>query len=379
VSSSPHANTSAWALRTAAVRELLADRPTRPPSRRVGAAGVLLAVVIAAGALLWSKWLPYATKTVKLGHTHVWTGASILGVGGVHPGDAPTWHAATTFFTSYLAAIWQALIAALLISAVIQAFVPRHWLLRLLNRPGAVRSAAVGGLASTPSLMCTCCTAPVAATLRRDGVSTAAALAYWLGNPLLNPAVLVFLAFVAPWQWTLTRIVVGVLVVVGGSALIARFTARRELPVEQVVPTTRTGDWFAQAPERFVRTLLRLLLTLVPEYLLVVLALGAFRGWLFPIGSGGLGTGAAVMVVAAVVGTLLVIPTGGEIPILQALAAAGLSLGPVGALLLTLPAASLPAMAMVGRAFGWRTTWATAAAVAVSGLLAGGLLLALPG
>jgi hypothetical protein len=33
---------------------------------------------------------------------------------------------------------------------------------------------------------------------------------------------------------------------------------------------------------------------------------------------------------------------------------------------------------MVGRALGWRTTWATAAVAAAGGLLAGGLLLALP-
>jgi hypothetical protein len=37
---------------------------------------------------------------------------------------------------------------------------------------------------------------------------TAPAVAYWLGNPLLNPAVVVFLLFVAPWQWTVTRLVV---------------------------------------------------------------------------------------------------------------------------------------------------------------------------
>lgn len=361
-------------------RTLFEERPTRQPTRGIAAAGVLLALIIAAAALLWAKWLPYESKAVTLSGTHTWTGSNIFAAGGVHPGDAPTWHAATSFFTTYLLAIWKALVAALLISAAVQAFVPRTWLLRLLNRRGAVRSAAAGGLASTPSLMCTCCTAPVAATLRRDGVSTAAAVAYWLGNPLLNPAVLVFLAFVAPWQWTFTRIAVGVLVVVGGSALVARLTSRREVPVEQVTGSAEqpTGDWFAQAPERFARTLVRLCVTLVPEYLVVVLALGAFRGWLFPIGSSHVSTGAAVMLVAAVVGTLVVIPTGGEIPILQGLALAGLSLGTVGALLLTLPAASLPAMAMVGRAFGWRTTWVTAATVAAGGLVAGGLLLALP-
>jgi len=80
---------------------------------------------------------------------------------------------------------------------------------------------------STPTMMCTCCTAPVAATLRRNGVRTAAVVAYWLGNPLLNPAVLAFLIVVAPWQWTVTRLVFGLLLVVGGATLVARLTGDR--------------------------------------------------------------------------------------------------------------------------------------------------------
>ncbi|MEU2350020.1 permease [Modestobacter sp. NPDC049651] len=359
---------------------LLEEPPSRPPTRRVAAAGVLLALVVAAAALLWAKWLPYEAKVVTLSGTRTWEGSSVLSVGGVQPGDAPTWHAATSFSATYLQAIWKALVAALLISAAVQAFVPRTWLVRLLNRPGRLRSAAVGGLVSTPSMMCTCCTAPVAATLRRDGVSPAAALAYWLGNPLLNPAVIVFLALVAPWQWTVTRVVVGAAVVVGGSALVARLTSRTEVPLPEVTGREEPAavDWFATAPARFARTLLRLLVTLVPEYLVVVLAVGAFRGWLFPIGSSTVHAGVVVLVVAAVVGTLLVIPTGGEIPVLQGLALAGVSLGGIGALLLTLPAVSIPGMAMVSRAFGWRTTWATAALVAVGGIVAGVVLLALP-
>ena len=358
----------------------LSERPTRPPTRRTAAAGILLALVVAGVALLWAKWLPYPAKVASLSDSHAWPGGSILTCGDVSPGDAPTWHAATSFVSAYLAAVWKALVAALLISAAVQAFVPRTWLLRLLNRPGAVRSALVGGLVSTPSMMCTCCTAPVAATLRRDGVSPAAALAYWLGNPLLNPAVIVFLALVAPWQWTATRVAVGALVVVGGSALVARFVPSREVPVQQVTgdAAAPAADWFATAPERFARTLGRLLVTLVPEYLVVLLAVGAFRGWLFPLGDGTAHTGVLVVLVATVVGTLLVIPTGGEIPVLQGLALAGISLGGIGALLLTLPAVSLPGMAMVARAFGWRTTWATAGVVAVGGVVAGAVLTVLP-
>lgn len=357
------------------------DRPTRPPTRRAAAAGVLLALVVAAAALLWAKWLPYEAKVVTLSGTHTWKGSSILSVGDVQPGDAPSWHAATSFVTAYVAAIWKALVAALLISAAVHAFVPRTWLLKVLDRRGPLRSAAAGGLLSTPSMMCTCCTAPVAATLRRDGVGTAAAVAYWLGNPLLNPAVLVFLALVAPWEWTVTRAVVGVLVVVGGSALVARLSDRPEIPAEQVTAgdSVAMADWFAQAPERLLRTLGRLLVTLVPEYLVVVFLVGAFRGWLFPVGGGWAHTGAVVVVLAAVVGTLLVIPTGGEIPILQGLALAGLSLGGIGALLLTLPAVSLPGIAMVARAFGARTIVATVGVVIVGGVLGGLVLTALSG
>jgi uncharacterized membrane protein YraQ (UPF0718 family) len=355
------------------------------PARRMAAAGVLLGVVVVVAALLWAKWMPYAAQAARVSVSHAWPGSSILATGGVHPGDAPTWHAATSFARAYVLAVWKALVAALLISAAIQAFVPRTWLLRVLNRRGPVKAALAGGLLSTPSMMCTCCTAPVASTLRRDGVSTAAALAYWLGNPLLNPAVLAFLFFVAPWQWTVTRAVIGVVLVVGGSALVARL-ADRQLPAGDVDRLTNGGRDAASASPptgaerpvrvlgRFARALLRLVVTVLPEYLVVVLLIGAFRGWLFPLGGDPLHSGLLVVLIAAVIGTLLVIPTAGEIPILQGLALAGMSLGGIGALLITLPAVSLPGMVLVGRSFGWRVTLGTACLVTVGGVLAGGLL-----
>jgi uncharacterized membrane protein YraQ (UPF0718 family) len=312
--------------------------------RAAAVAGVLVAAVVFVVALLWAKWLPYAARAISLHESGAWSGASVLGVGGVQPGDAPSWDAAISFTSAYIDAVWKALVAALLISAVLQAFVPRAWLLRLLNRRGRLTSALAGGLCSTPSMMCTCCTAPVAVSLRRSGVSTSAAVAYWLGNPLLNPAVLVFLLLVAPWQWTVTRLVIGLLVVVGGAALVAWLTeGRRGVTMSNASPLAGNDEqaplgteWLAAAPARFGRALLRLSLVLVPEYLIVVMLIGAFRGWLFPISTAS-GFGLLVVLVAAGVGTLLVIPTAGEIPILQGLAIAGVAAGPIGALLSPCP------------------------------------------
>ncbi|WP_245604713.1 hypothetical protein [Mycobacterium genavense] len=61
-------------------------------------AGVLVALSVFVGGLLWAKWTPYVGKALKAQRTHHWSGSNILAVGGVRAGDAPTWHAATTFF-----------------------------------------------------------------------------------------------------------------------------------------------------------------------------------------------------------------------------------------------------------------------------------------
>ena len=134
------------------------------------------------------------------------------------------------------------------------------------------------GLCSLPSMMCSCCTAPVASSLRRSGVPTAASLAYWIGNPVLNPAVLAFIAILLPWQWVVTRVLAGALLVFVVTAWVARLAGDRELPPERL----ELDDAQGPAPLRYLRALARLAIVLVPEYLVVVFAVGALRGWLFP-------------------------------------------------------------------------------------------------
>jgi uncharacterized membrane protein YraQ (UPF0718 family) len=356
------------------------DRPLKVNTIRISGRvavtiGVLVTLVVFVAGLLWAKWLPYAAKALRAQRTHHWSGKSILSVGGVRSGDAPTWHAATTFFHGYVLSIWQALVVALLISASIQALVPRSWLPRTLNRRRLISSGLAGGVASMPSMMCTCCAAPVAVTLRRNGVSPAAAVAYWLGNPLLNPAVLGFLFFVAPWQWTLTRMVVGIAAVLGVAVsvgLVTRVRGSGPPPPEAIAaPGDEEAGASRAASRRFLRALLRLCLILLPEYAVLVLAVGACRGWLLTLSQPahhGL-QGLLIVVLAAVAGTLIVIPTAGEIPILQGLALLGVSSGTLGALLITLPAVSVPGVAMIAGSFGWKAVTTTTVVVIVAGLL----------
>ena len=310
--------------------------PPRPGRNKLLLALPLLAfgAVLAAGET-WAKWWPYSHKLVRVASDHVYPGHSILAAAGA-PGAAPSLTHAWNFAVVYGKSVWVALVAALFIGAGVQALVPRARFVSLFGRRG-LRGALAGAAFSLPCMMCTCCGAPVTNGLRRAGASTSSALAYWLGNPLLNPAVLAFLALVLPWPYTATRVVVGLALVVGVSTVVARLAPSAPPATAAVAAADPVGS----IPRRYVDALVRLALILVPEYFVVVLAVGALRGWLLPLGHAAATWGIGAVLVAAAAGTLLVIPTGAEIPIIFGLVTAGFATGVTGALLIAPPASVL--------------------------------------
>jgi uncharacterized membrane protein YraQ (UPF0718 family) len=330
-------------------------------------------VALAAGLLTWAKWWPYAIRIPKTAVTHALGSSIITGTGSFPPGFSLT--SGLDFARTYFLAIWPALVAGLSIGAAVTVLVPKSWLTRALAAE-ARSSTLRGGLLSVPSMMCSCCAAPVAVCLRKRGASIGSAVAFWVGNPALNPAVLAFSFFVLGWQWTALRAAAGVLLVVGIVAFTrARFAGVGESLTLNTSPVTTTASFndAGAAQTRplavcFVVALSGLSLRLLPEYLLLVVVLGALRGPLF---AGGIGMHAGVLAVLifAVAGALLPVPTAGEIPAIAALLTLGVS-GPVAAaLLITLPALSVPSLVMVRGVFPAKVLGATAAGVITLGLM----------
>jgi uncharacterized membrane protein YraQ (UPF0718 family) len=183
------------------------------------------------------------------------------------------------------------------------------------------------------------------------GAGASSALVYWLANPVLNPAALVFIGFILGWQWATLRLVVGVALVFVIANLAARFVS---------------PDWkppgAANRPDNANRPLLlawgdgflRLAVRLVPEYAVLVFALGMIRAWFFPEMTPAIDNSFWLAPVLAAVGTLSVVPTAGEVPIIQVLQQSGLGGASAAALLITLPAVSLPSLAMLGQALPMR-------------------------
>jgi uncharacterized protein len=216
----------------------------------------------------------------------------------------------------------------------------------------------------------------VALGLRRSGCSVGASLAFWLGNPILNPATMIFMGFVLGWRWVGLRLIVAVLLVFVVAYLVQWLD--RDNPSIASAPAVAGGSdagsidatTSAAIWRRFLKELSRLSIGLIPEYVVLVLLLGAARAWLFPAVTPG-ATGILWTIGFAGAGMLFVIPTAGEIPIVQTLTAYGLGAGPAGALLTTLPPVSLPSLAMVAKVFPLRIVFAIATTVVALGVLSG--------
>lgn len=326
---------------------------------------VIAFILIAAVGLLYIKWWPYYNKSILAANTNS-IGSSILG-------DLSTvtasWQAALDYALVYFESVWKAAILGILLGSLVQVLIPTQWLLKLLGK-ASFGSTAIAGMASVPSMMCTCCAAPMAVGLRKKNVSIGAALAFWIGNPMINPATLIFMTFVLSWEFTVMRLVFGVILTFGISYLANRFVKdTKPVDLDKIVADVQPakGNFFS----RWLRSLGSMLLYIVPAYVLSVLLLGAGRVWLFPQLSESTTNSIIAIIIFAVAGMLFVIPTAAEIPIIQTFMALGLGGGPAAALLVTLPAISLPSLLIVSKSFPKKVLFFVIISVVVLGIVSG--------
>ncbi|MFW0754909.1 permease [Pseudomonas sp. H11T01] len=325
----------------------------------------ILFVLVACIGLYYVKWSPYYLKAFVAADNHS-IGASILNDQQTQPLAA-----ALAYAKVYFLAIWKAAVLAVILGSLLQVLIPRDWLLRLFGRAGFA-STLRGGLFALPGMMCTCCAAPVAAGMRRQQVSVGAALAFWIANPVLNPATLVFMGFVLGWGFTALRLVAGIVLVLVVSLVAQRISGPDHMP-EAALDAVAEASTIDSQPflTRWGRTLWQLFWSTIPVYILAVLVLGAARVWMFPHVDGAMADSLLWLVPLAIVGTLFMIPTAAEIPIVQTMMAMGMGTAPAVALLMTLPSISLPSLLMLRKDFDTRVLVAVAVLTMLIGVICG--------
>ncbi|MFC9912961.1 permease [Streptomyces sp. NPDC127197] len=135
-----------------------------------------------------------------------------------------------TVFTAVAVQGVPFLLLGTVVSAAIGAFVPERVFSRLLPRNQAL-AVPVAGAAGVVLPGCECASVPVAGSLMRRGVAPAAALAFLLSAPAINPVVLVATSIAFPEQpeMVLARLVASLAAAVVMGWLWARFGKERWL------------------------------------------------------------------------------------------------------------------------------------------------------
>jgi uncharacterized protein len=130
----------------------------------------------------------------------------------------------STLFVSIVIQALPFLVLGVVISGAIAALLPPGWLAKVLPRQDAV-AVPVAGLAGAALPGCECASVPIAARLRASGVSPAAAFAFMLAAPAINPVVLVSTAVAFPGrpEMVLARFVASLLTSVAVGLVWSRF------------------------------------------------------------------------------------------------------------------------------------------------------------
>jgi uncharacterized protein len=166
------------------------------------------------------------------------------------------------------------MVLGLLIGSGVQALLPRDGLARVFGA-GGFRSIAVAGGASIPSMLCTCCAATIAVALRNSRASVGATLAYWLGNPVLNPATITFTGFVLGWHWAVLRIAAGAALAFGAAHLIGSVKLASGQPIPDASGrAAEERDTSSSLMRRWAQALWQVSVGLVSEYVVIVAILG---------------------------------------------------------------------------------------------------------
>ncbi|TDB71152.1 permease [Micromonospora sp. KC723] len=144
---------------------------------------------------------PRARLTDRIGSVEVLAALLILLIALREPLagllSAPSLATWTTVFVSVMVQAVPFLVFGVLLSAVIAVFVPRSFWARALPRHPAL-AVPVASAAGVVLPGCECGSVPIAGSLIRRGVTPAAALAFLLAAPAINPIVLTATAVAFP-------------------------------------------------------------------------------------------------------------------------------------------------------------------------------------
>jgi uncharacterized membrane protein YraQ (UPF0718 family) len=296
--------------------------------------------------------------------------------------------------TSFLLNVWHATMLGILLSGL--ALTALSVYLKSYVTRGGFTGSLFGAMFALPQPFCSCCSSVMAPSFVRRGASTTFLLSFIIGAPMLNVTTMLLALALLPAPFAMTRIVAGIVITLLVTYLVARLADRWDGSARSTGGRAATSGWIERlgsfylrlfdldriighrplaTPSQLIGAWLyasgRIALVLVPTlWLWSVIASALFQAL-----PSAFGNNLTSVVLAAVVGTFFMISTWSEIPMALQLIQSGFT-GPAAALLVVLPAISLPCMMLLGGALQrFRIVALLSIGVMTVGIAAGALFL----
>ncbi len=261
--------------------------------------------------------------------------------------NAPQWLLPFYHTLDYLNIVWFTTLLGLFIAGAMIAFVPDILFSRL--RGNGLKQNFVAALLGIPNMLCTCCAASPLAGLRKAGASFGPALTFFVTAPALNIVVIILAFEMLPLKLALARLLLGVVAALGVTSVVAKLIPDT---VEEYGPATesRREATIGQLMRRWLLSTWDVVRTVVPLLLAGMFVIGVFKtAFSFETVAKQFGEGIVPTLAAAVLGTVLMVPTFTEVIWVSEFTKQGMGIGPAVALLITLPAVSFPSLWVAGR------------------------------
>ncbi|WP_062302463.1 permease [Demequina subtropica] len=242
------------------------------------------------------------------------------------------------------------------------------------RRRGAGHAVAAGLGAVTP--FCSCSSVPLYVGLTRAGVPAGVGMTFLVASPLVNEIALALLASMLGIGIAVAYLVLGLAIAIGAGVLVGATRGRETAPVRTMLPLA-TAERRPSFDDRLRAGVTETRTTLRKLWPFVLLAIGlgaAVHGWVptdvvAEIGGHWWGVPAAVLI-----GIPLYSATATAVPLVAPLAAAGVPIGTLIAMIMAVAGLSAPELLMLRKVMD-RRTLAMFVAVVALGIVAAGYLL----
>ena len=260
------------------------------------------------------------------------------------------------FIKTFLMLFFELLILFIIVSfivSLIQQVVSEEKIKRLLSKPNQAISYMLGTVFGAMTPFCSCSTIPILAGLLNSKVPFGPAMSFLIASPLMNPLMVFMLWALLGW-----KVAIVYFIVLAIFSILTGFVFSKMNLAETYKGVNVKGDGFFanKNGSRFKQALNDAWAFLYPmlPYLFIGVFIGAFIYGFVPetfITKYASGGGIISVFIASIIGIPMYIRPETMLPIAEALASKGMSLGTVVALIIGGAGASIPEVVLLSKLF----------------------------